>query len=197
MKHWHVSGIGVGVVLSCLAIAGPVEAALVQITQSGNRVTPLGDFLDADLTGDGVDDVTITSVSFGGGSIYHMTASIEGQGFTVIGGSAAGGNAVVVTGGATIDAPEGTPVSHSHYLPIVFSDAAYGLTDEDGFVEVFLYGDDENEDDTGITIRRLVFDPDQRGTPGFDGKSYPEAVVPEPSTLAAGLLSTVLFRRRR
>ncbi|MEM7577827.1 MAG: hypothetical protein AAF328_10155 [Planctomycetota bacterium] len=177
----------------------------MQITQSGNGfTTSLVNNLDADLTGDGSADVTITGVSgsYLPGSFeaknFLLYATIDGNDYSSVGGTDLGGN---TASGPGVSDPQalGTSSSISHFFPIVFSDAAYGLTDEDGWVEVFVRADSEAPDDTGIFIRRLVFDPEQRGTPGFDGNvSYPEAMVPEPSAgLAVASVVGYALRRRR
>ena len=177
-------------------------AAIVQITQSGNAVTPFADNLDADLTGDGIAELTITDTSFFAGGIYQAATTLDGQGYLALGGTTAGGNTVLVTGVTSDTAPEGGSAALSHYFLINFSDAAYGLTDEEGWVEVFLRADDTAQGDSGVFIRRLIFDPDQRGTPGFDPnaslqQSYPEAQVPEPGLAAAACLALAGLIRRR
>ncbi|MEM1099330.1 MAG: hypothetical protein AAF656_08990 [Planctomycetota bacterium] len=198
MNGSRIPGFGLGVLLTCFAIASPAHASLRQITQSGNVVTPFADNLDADLTGDGIADVTITSTTFFAGGIFQAGTTIDGQAFLSIGGSTAGGNVAMITGVDDVSQPEGTSAELGYFFPIVFSDAAYGLTDEDGIVEVFIRADDTNQPDSGVFIRRLVFDPEQRGTPGFDGKSYPEAVVPEPaSALLMASWAVVGMRRGR
>ncbi|MEM1446250.1 MAG: PEP-CTERM sorting domain-containing protein [Planctomycetota bacterium] len=178
------------------------HAAIVQITQTDNRATTLVDNINPDLTGDGIADVTATVTAnylLGGGSIqFEVQMTIEGENYTAAGGDTFTNNGVVAPSEAPVIVPLGTSAELSVYFPIVFSDAAYGLTGEDGWVEVFLRADDTAAAESGIEFRRLVFDPDARGTPGFDQNvSYPEAVVPEPSTLALSLLLTLGLSRRR
>ncbi|MEM7577825.1 MAG: hypothetical protein AAF328_10145 [Planctomycetota bacterium] len=179
------------------------HAAIVQITQSGNRATLFVDNLDADLTGDGLPDVTITGV-FANTIVpsplaFGVGATINGIDFVAAGRTFLDVNLVEADGTDGVVALAGETAESSYYFPIVFSDADYGLTGEDGWVEVYVRANDTEPEDSGVEIRRLVFDPDQRGTPGFDENlSYPEAVVPEPTVgLTFTALATCALRRRR
>ncbi|MEM1099331.1 MAG: PEP-CTERM sorting domain-containing protein [Planctomycetota bacterium] len=187
-----------------MTLAGTTgHAALVQITQTDNRATTLIDNINPDLTGDGIADVTATVTAnylLGGGSIqFEVQMVIEGENYTAAGGDTFTSNGVVAASEPPVIVPLGTSAELSYHFPIVFSDAAYGLTGEDGWVEVFLRADDTAAAESGIEFRRLVFDPDQRGTPGFDPNlSYPEAEVPEPAAgLSLAAVAMCILRRRR
>ncbi|MFN3167927.1 MAG: hypothetical protein ACE37H_12785 [Phycisphaeraceae bacterium] len=183
-----------------LAMLGTTShAALVQITQFGNAVTPFADNLDPDLTGDGVPELTITATSFFSGGIYQADTTIDGQSYLAIGGTTAGGNVATVTGITYVEAPVGGVAASGHLFNIVFSDPAYGLVDEDGIVEIYIRAQDTDQASSGVFIRRVIFDPDQRGTPGFnENLSYPEAQpIPEPTTAALLAVAGPLTARRR
>ncbi|MEM7577826.1 MAG: hypothetical protein AAF328_10150 [Planctomycetota bacterium] len=203
MRSRTAYGFTVVAATASLLMADTTHAALVQITQSGNRATTLVDNLSGDLTGDGIDDVTAAVTTnyliAPDPSQFEVVATINGDPYSIGGGGFFGINAGVAAGGAPFTQPLGSSAQASHYFPIVFSDAAYGLTGEDGWVEVFLRADDTEPEESGIEFRRLVFDPDARGTPGFDENlSYPEAIAPEPAVaLLLGSAALVALRRRR
>lgn len=185
-------------------LVSPAKASIVQITQFGNLVTPFADNLVGDLTGDGTDDVAVTATSFLhtpsiGSGLFTINTTIDGQNYQATGGTLVGSNSVIVTGVTMNTQPEGTSAAVVHVFPITFTDPGYGAVGEDGFVEVFLRADDTMLSESRIELRRLVFDPDQRGTPGFNqNQSYPEAQrIPEPASLALlGLGWLILLRRR-
>ncbi len=199
--------------LASLASSGVANAALVQITITGNQITStMGNQLSADLTGDGIDDISIanavgrtfTSTStFGSGFTttytnhiarvrldgYAASASYSGIAFissaSVPNGTVRGGPGVgAVTGG----------------FAITFTDARYGAN-INAFVEVDALG---ASNIARVRINRVVFDDENLQGPApttaqVVGSNFAEATqIPEPSSLALlALGATGLAARRR
>ena len=188
------------------------QAATVQITLTGNKISTLGEYqLNSDLTGDGTADVVILSRQVGAGEVWVVLGPSSNQGklsakqvhgFGVMyygdaqfrsGGVGTSLNTAATAGGAAV------------YLnPIVFQDANIngGLATQ-AWLEVTAVNIGWN--DHSIELTRLIFDDGNTTRPGFTTipgvlPLWQVAAVPEPSGfLATSLLlgAAGLIRRRQ
>jgi hypothetical protein len=201
--------------VGALAIAGAsaANAAVVQITLSGNKISSTGGYqLVADLTGDGTADIIVGGDAGGNGNVARMINGgyveffyspprtmpfppfVQGKFYMADASFAAGGvGAGRVSGGS--------PQSTTHLNPISFSDGMInGGAPTQGWLEVHAF----NTSSTNHTIEftRLIFDDASTTRPAFasiPGAQTAWSAVPEPSSL--GLLALgaggLLARRRR
>lgn len=194
-----------------LGTTAAASGALVQITLFGNQIIASGDSLNADLTGDGTDDIAFGLRTYTNGSISQRGSVF----LTAPGGSGRAANAssfITASGGLEGFAlVPGTSIgnSASSFAPggeltggilLTLTDSNFGLTDREAFLEVIAGGTDS---DRGVTLTRVVFndDPDADGPLFADvvGQgAFPEA-VPEVSSLALLALGAggILLRRKR
>ena len=196
--------------------AASTQAALVQITLTGNQITALGgNSLNADLTGDGNDDAAFSLSTFStfvgasssfnyakvriNGGFNSATFSRTSTTFTFPIGSM--GTVTTSTNSFTTTLRLVNSVTTSDGLiPITFTDATYGGT-IDAWLDVHA---DADSVDSGIYLQRVIWDDADLTTrpaaASATAAAYPEAsAIPEPSSLAllalgAGGLAT---RRKR
>ena len=204
-------------VLTTAVASSQASVVLNQITLSGNRLT-IGIYgLNADLTGDGTNDITLQA---GGANTSYANVAINGNFvsaklFSYFGGvystffvtrcqvdAKFANNGV----GVAVAAQTGYVPQNIKYLnPISFTDARInGGATTQGYLEVNAFN--ATFSNQVVALTRLVFNPNSTTmtTAGLStGTTYTEwvapAVVPEPSSL--GLLALgaggLLARRRR
>ncbi|TAE73761.1 MAG: PEP-CTERM sorting domain-containing protein [Verrucomicrobia bacterium] len=196
--------------LTAASAAGSANAAIVQITLSGNRLnSQFGNSfnaLNADLTGDSTADITISGVNFdpiGYGAIVLINGNrVSAQSFFT--GSYQGVDAQFAGNGVGVAAAGGAPSSAKYLNPITFIDSRINSgASTQGYLEVESRVSSSGGITSSVTLTRLVFnDASTTLTPGGlgTGTTYTEwAPVPETSSL--GLLALgaggLLARRRR
>jgi len=194
--------------MALAATTASSQAATVQITLSGNKISTIGGYqLVADLTGDGTADIIVGGSAGGGGNVARM---ING-GYVEFGysppmpsfgagkrymadASFAGGG---VGAGRLVG---GSPQSTTYLNPISFNDGMInGGAPTQGWLEVHAF----NTSSTNHTIEftRLIFDDASTTRPAF--ASIPDTqtefgAIPEPSSFALlGLGAAGLIARRR
>ncbi len=181
-------------------LAASASAATVQITLTGNMLsTTGGNQMVADLTGDSVNDVTITGVNAG---LSFLRGVINGNAvfayqsagsFTVDAQFAAGGV-------GTASAVNGTPRNINYLNPISFTDSRINSgVATDAWLQVNAFNTGSFNQTVALT--RLIYDDASTTRPGFGGipGTQPEwAAVPEPSGMALLALGAggLLVRRR-
>jgi hypothetical protein len=187
---------------SLTALAATAHAATVQITLTGNKISSTsagGNTLNADITGDGVNDLTITSpfvsgsigqAFINGGRVYASFSSL----FYVDAQFAVGG-----VGNAT--AAAGSPQNINYLNPITFTDSRINggaLTNAWLQVNAFNTGATSHT----VALTRVIFDDASTTRPAFasiPGTQTEFSAVPEPSGLALLALGAggLLVRRKR
>jgi hypothetical protein len=191
--------------LAASAAASSSQAALVQITLSGNQVSSNnGNNLVADITGDSLPDLVFANVQRRPG--FYPAASVQINGglvFASSSGSAAQGDAQFAVGGIGVAATQiqSSGINIKYLNPITFSDSRInGGSATQGYLEVnsrVVRGSTAS-----VVLTRLVFNDASTTLPGSGlgtGTTYTEwTPVPEPSSL--GLLALgaggLLARRR-
>jgi hypothetical protein len=191
--------------LAASAAASSSQAALVQITLSGNQVSSNnGNTLVADITGDSLPDLVFANVQRRPG--FYPAASVQINGglvFASSSGSAAQGDAQFAVGGIGVAAAQiqSSGIDIKYLNPITFSDSRInGGSATQGYLEVnsrVVRGSTAS-----VVLTRLVFNDASTTLPGSGlgtGTTYTEwTPVPEPSSL--GLLALgaggLLARRR-
>jgi hypothetical protein len=190
------------------------QAAIVQITLSGNKISSLGgNQLSADFTGDGAPDVVIGTLNppqyASGGAGFNLVTSGGSRGF---GAQYLRGNFLAKAAFSTIAAVGGIGTWHvglsalsvKALNAITFTDSQInGGAATDGWFEVHAF----NESSTSHTVQltRLIFDDGSTTRPVFTEipgvlPLWQVAAVPEPSGfLATSLLlgAAGLIRRRQ
>lgn len=183
------------------------QAATVQITLTGNKIsTTAGDQLNADLTGDGTDDVWSNRAGIGARSVY-VFVSDSGVGAWLVasnGGNNFVGVAVFAPGGVGAGGIHSGPsIGSATYLnPITFTDSRInGGSPTEGWLQVNAF----NTSGTNHTVEltRLIFDDANTTRPSFTSipgvQSEWVAAVPEPGSnlalLALGAGGLTLRRR--
>ena len=203
-------------VLTTAVASSQASVVLNQITLSGNRLT-IGIYgLNADLTGDGTNDITLQA-----GGVYTSYANvvINGNNLSAERRSGFSGpsssnftmnfrvDAKFANGGVGVGAQSGLSLQNIKYLnPISFTDARInGGATTQGYLEVNAFN--ATFSNQVVALTRLVFNPNSTTmtTAGLStGTTYtewvaPAASIPEPSSL--GLLALgaggLLARRRR
>ena len=187
--------------MALAATAASTQAAVVQITLTGNKISSTGgNQLVADLTGDTIADVTLNAANYGGG-----TAGVLVNGDQVRAWYSYGYHVSAIFAGGGVGAPGYVgmqqPGSAAYLNPITFTDQRInGGAPTGGWLQVNAY----NTSATSHTVElgRLIFDDESTTRPGFSavpGAQTAWSAVPEPSSL--GLLALgaggLLARRRR
>ena len=202
------------------ATAASSQAATVQITLTGNQLSRYFDTLNADLTGDGTNDINIGSGQRGSAvasvninsnpvsarfAIQTNYNSTDNGGSTRTTGPKFNVVAKFASGGVGVSHQSGGVANNIKYLnAIYFSDARInGGVSTQGYLEVNAFNSSSTSQTVALT--RLVFDNASTtlGTSGLStSATYSEfvpAAVPEPSSF--GLLALgaggLLARRRR
>ena len=194
--------------MALAATTASSQAALVQITLVGNKISSTsagGNSLDADLTGDLVNDIAFTETK-----VQANKAQFKAAGFvfsvyaSVANGSFYAAPRLKVGGLGTDFTTSASPRSAFHLNPFSFTDSRInGGVLTNGWLEVHAF----NESSTRHTVQltRLIFDDESTTRPAFTSipDVQPEwgvAAVPEPSGfLATSLLlgAAGLIRRRQ
>ncbi len=192
-------------------LGGVGHAATVQITLTGNMISGNGgNQLNADLTGDSMDDVMFGSTAYRAGYAYAVvnggaiTARYSVEGNWVDASFASGGVGRAYASGYG-------PVSATYLNPITFSDSAINdgeLTE--GYLEVYAFVNSfatirngiEQIDGSVVQFTRLVFDDENTMRPDPMAVSTTEVYtefVPEPSSLVLLALGAggLMARRKR
>lgn len=192
--------------LAASAAASSSQAALVQITLSGNQVSSNnGNNLVADITGDSLPDLVFANVQRRPG-VYPFSARVQINGGPVFAsstGSAAQGDAQFAVGGIGVAAAQiqSSGIDIKYLNPITFSDSRInGGSATQGYLEV--NSRVARGSTASVVLTRLVFNDASTTLPGSGlgtGTTYTEwTPVPEPSSL--GLLALgaggLLARRR-
>ena len=178
---------------------------LNQITLTGNELSLAGNNLNADVTGDGIDDINTTSfeAADGGSNGGYVSAVINGGAVNALISSNDGCfvDAEFAPGGVGVRGSSGaTPTSIKYLNPISFTDARInGGESTQGYLEVHAFNTVSKH---VVELTRLVFNPNST-TMGTSGLSTSDTytvwtAVPEPSSF--GLLALGaggLFARRR
>lgn len=191
--------------LAASAAASSSQAALVQITLSGNQVSSNnGNNLVADITGDSLPDLVFANVQRNAGRYPSARVQINGGPvFASSTGSAAQGDAQFAVGGIGVAAAQiqSSGIDIKYLNPITFTDSRInGGSATQGYLEVnsrVVRGSTAS-----VVLTRLVFNDASTTLPGSGlgtGTTYTEwTPVPEPSSL--GLLALgaggLLARRR-
>ena len=201
-------------VLTTAVASSQASVVLNQITLTGNRIS--NDYaitLNADVTGDGINDISINSASvINDGSTVGVSFELNGGVVKAIVTSSSSFHAIAKfvplneNGVGVYKADGQQSVKNVRYLnPISFTDARInGGASTQGYLEVNAFNTSFSSHTVALT--RLVFNPNSATmtTAGLStGTTYTEwvapAVVPEPSSL--GLLALgaggLLARRRR
>ena len=191
--------------LAAASAASSSQAALVQITLSGNQVSSNnGNTLVADITGDSLPDLVFANVQRRPG--FYPAASVQINGglvFASSSGSAAQGDAQFAVGGIGVASTQiqSSGIDIKYLNPITFTDSRInGGSATQGYLEVnsrVVRGSTAS-----VVLTRLVFNDASTTLPGSGlgtGTTYTEwTPVPEPSSL--GLLALgaggLLARRR-
>jgi hypothetical protein len=193
--------------MALAATTASSQAATVQITLTGNKISSTGNQLNADLTGDGVADIVLGSASFNSDSVFAELGQLGGGGGFVsayIHDSTFGARARFVTGGV---GESGQPTGQGHqsisYLnPVTFSDPGInGGSPTSGWLQVNAFNSSASSHT--VELSRLIFDTESTTRPGFTSipgvQTEWVAAVPEPGSnlalLALGAGGLTLRRR--
>ena len=188
--------------MALAATTASSHAATVQITLTGyTKSTTGGDHINADLTGDGVDDFALTL-----GALNTQSAVFRGypaQAGAVIYGAAfhSPPNFGVVVG-ADLDMGVGLRSPKEKLLSFRFSDAGINGGDvTEGWLQVRAFS--SSATDHTVELTRLIFDNSSTSAPNPGSISsvqteWSTAAIPEPSSFALlGLGAAGLLARRR
>ena len=201
-----------GVLASTVVSSHAAVSTINQITLSSNLLSTSLNGLNADLTGDGTNDITLGA---GVGNYFAANVLINGNNvgaelFTALDPFSYPQiyfrvDALFANGGVGVGAQSGLSLQNIKYLnPISFTDARInGGATTQGYLEVNAFN--ASPSSYTVALTRLVFDPNSTTmtTAGLStGTTYTEWVapaIPEPSSL--GLLALgaggLLARRRR
>ena len=199
-------------VLASTVVSSHAAATINQITLSSNLLSTSLNGLNADLTGDGTNDITLGAGSGNNGAAYVLINgnSVGALRYTIIDSSSNPRmnfivDAIFANGGVGVGYQASLSLQNIKYLnPISFTDARInGGATTQGYLEVNAFNASPLSHTVALT--RLVFDPNSTTmtTAGLStGTTYTEWVapaIPEPSSL--GLLALgaggLLARRRR
>ena len=191
--------------MALAATTASSQAATVQITLTGNKISSTGgNQLNADLTGDNVDDIVVTGGSLwalevvatvSGGRVSAKWDSIASLFYAVpwFDGGDGGAGSYVILGPS--------PVRASKLNAVAFTDARInGGALTEGWLQVNAFN--TSIADHTVELSRLIFDDASTTRPAFasiPGAQTVWGAVPEPSSL--GLLALgaggLLLRRSR
>ncbi len=213
---------------SLTALAATSQAAVVQITLSGNQIsTGFGNSLNADVTGDGNNDVLLSGSSnltyntgvdsFGLAKVNVNSQEIRARGsinrtqlmtgvgstaytFTAIVSNTFNLNANFAAGGVGTASASSPSASIFYLNPISFTDARInGGAATLGWLEVNAFSNATT--DQNIVFTRVIFDDADTNRPAFatvPGAQTEWTAVPEPSSIALLALGAGgLLARRR
>lgn len=182
------------------------SAAMVQITQYGNQTTAAGGpNFNADLTGDGVIDISLLyGFGYEGGMGYDTTGvTINGTIFETLADDIED-VALYSIDDVTQEIIYGGAAGGTYFMPFTFTDTNYSPTAVDAILEIGILAHITDPGVHGIFLRRIIFDLDLKGTPTdySEYEVYPEAqhVVPVPGAvwlLGSGLIGLVGIARKR
>jgi hypothetical protein len=189
--------------MALAATTASSQAATVQITLSGNKISSIGgDQIKADLTGDGDDEF---------GFIFRSvnTQAAVFRGYPARGGAVIYGvaffspNSFGVAVGGPLDMGIGLRSPQEKLLSLRFSDAGINGGDvTEGWLQVRAFS--VSETNHTVELTRLIFDDASTTRPEFTSipdtqTEWSPTVIPEPSSFALlGLgAAGVLARRRR
>jgi hypothetical protein len=197
--------------MALAATAASSQAATVQITLTGNKISTGGNQINADLTGDGIGDVIVQNVFY---RSNRASVKFVNLGFAIAGrygttnnpnffllarlGAHLGINGI---GGSSIYSP--VPSGTTGLNSITFSDNRInGGSVTEAWLEVHAYHSSFTSHTVQLT--RLIFDDASVTRPGFTAipdvqTAWSPSAIPEPSSFALlGLgAAGVLARRRR
>jgi hypothetical protein len=191
--------------MALAATAASTQAATVQITLLGNKVSSSGgNQLNADLTGDGVVDITSLIGRVTDSSGFHG-AELQSP---VVGAAAVWFDIQGYRARATATVPNNVQWSPNPMLaevlaPVVFTDARInGGGATSGWLEVRAFNTSQVEHTVALT--RLIFDDASTTRPAFGSipgvqSEWAPGAIPEPSSFALLSLGAagLLARRRR
>ena len=194
--------------MALAATTASSQAATVQITLTGNKISSTGgNQLNADLTGDNVNELVISSAGFRSDAVGVSAAAAGGApggfAFASYGIDAYyAGAAFGYSGGVGVSYAIGNVVQFISFLnPITFSDSRInGGAPTEGWLQVNAFN--TSIADNTVELSRLIFDDASTTRPAFTeipGEQTEFSAVPEPSSL--GLLALgaggLLLRRSR
>ena len=196
--------------LALSATTASSQAATVQITLAGNKISSIGgDQLNADLTGDGVNDLMPLTGNLLSNGVYVRLSGGEGLGAVCASGTEFGVNGFVDasfgngrgSGGAGVGFGV-PPLSRSYLNPVTFSDTRInGGVATEGWLQVDAWSASGLEHT--VELSRLIFDDASTTRPGFTSipgvQTEWVAAVPEPGSNLALLVlgANGLTLRRR
>jgi hypothetical protein len=191
--------------MALAATTASSQAATVQITLTGNKLSSTGNQLNADLTGDLVADTSLSMAQFGTGQVKVRLggANREISAKFVAGESYYGVDARFAAGVGVESSVGARPKSISYLNPVTFSDARInGGSPTGAWLQVNAF----NTSATSQTVElaRLIFDDASTTRPGFSSipgvqTEWQVSAVPEPGSnlalLALGAGGLTLRRR--
>lgn len=199
--------------MALAATTASSQAATVQITLDGNKISYLGgNQLVADLTGDGVDDLNLSGASIEGAGLESASVFVSFPGGQFLRAYVSAGNAAKVdasfagsgVGTASNSGKTNVPVVATYLNPITFQDTRInGGSVTSAWLETTA-GRDAGGADTYVLFSRLIFDDESTTRPAYTSipgveDEWQVSAVPEPgqnlALLALGA-GGLLMRRR-
>jgi hypothetical protein len=189
--------------MALAATTASSQAATVQITLLGNKIsTTGGDQLNADLTGDGVDDVTVNHLYIGS-SVASFVGNLNNAEFFAGKASynAFSSNYRVRVGGFINSFGGTTPLDITGFVAAIFQDDRINNGEyTNGWLEIRAFN--TGKTDHTVEFTRLIFndaDSNSFAKSSISGVQTEWSAVPEPSSFALLSLGAagLLARRRR